>query len=248
MLSGEGYARSSIARRVSELKAFGKFLMREGLVDRNPFAGLQAPRQESRLPKVLSTQQIEDLLDAPPPNGVAGQRDRAILETLYGAGLRVSELVGLDVGDFDPSGATLRVTGKGDRERTALIGAFGVTALETYVTQARPQLASRANTTGPALFLNGRGSRLSQRSVQRILRRYARSIRLPDEVTPHTLRHTFATHLLNGGADLRVVQELLGHEALATTQVYTHVSQTRLRRAYLAAHPRAGALEPQSAT
>jgi integrase/recombinase XerC len=248
MLSAEGYARSSIARRVSELRSFGTFLAREGLVDRSPFAALSAPRQESRLPSVLSPSQVEDLINAPPAKGAAGLRDRAILETLYGAGLRVSELVGLNVADVDAAGHTLRVTGKGDRERTALIGRYGIQALEAYLERGRPELAAAAKRPEPAVFLNRFGRRLTTRSIQRLLRRYARSLRLSDEITPHTLRHTFATHLLNGGADLRVVQELLGHEALATTQVYTHVSQRRLRQAYLAAHPRSGAVEAQPTT
>jgi site-specific recombinase XerD len=240
-LTAEGYARTSIARRVSELRAFGRFLVNEGEAEFNPFAGLRAPRTSDRLPRVLSGQQVAALLDAPPVDGAEGLRDRAILETLYGGGLRVSELVGLDCCDFDRLGSTLRVSGKGDRERTALIGQFAVAALDRYLQEGRPEHAGASNGGTAALFLNTRGGRLSARSVQRLLRRYARSIRLPDGVTPHTLRHTFATHLLDGGADLRVVQELLGHAALATTQVYTHVSEARLREAYLGAHPRAGA-------
>ncbi len=238
-LSGEGYARSSIARRVSELRAFGTFLVREGMAELNPFAGMRSPRQETRLPKVLTVEQVFELLDAPTPDGVIGIRDRAILETLYGAGLRVSELTGLNSRDADLTASTLRVTGKGNRERTALMGAYAVMALERYLSESRPVLACGDGTTEPALFLNQRGNRLTARWVQQLLRRYALSVGLPDTVTPHTLRHTFATHLLSGGADLRVVQELLGHEALATTQVYTHVSQKRLRAVYLSAHPRA---------
>lgn len=240
-LAGQGLARASIARRASQLRSFGSFLVREGSAPANPFAGLRSPRVPDRLPDVLSTDQIEALLDAPPVRGAVGLRDRAMLETLYGGGLRVSELVTLDVGDYDANAATLRVTGKGDRERTALIGGFCIRAVDRYLTRGRPEFASQGRARDSALFLNHRGRRISSRSVQRMLRRYAKSVRLPESVTPHTLRHSFATHLLDGGADLRVVQELLGHAVLSTTQVYTHVSEARLRDAYLSAHPRAAA-------
>jgi len=238
-LSSSGYARASTARRVSELRAFGLFVATYGLAPRNPFAGLRSPRVPERLPKALSLDQMEDLLDAPPVAGAEGLRDRAILETLYASGLRVSELVGLDLPDYDARQATLHVTGKGDRERVALLGAHAVRAIDHYLAAARPELVTTTRGRSPALFLNRRGGRLGARSVQRLIARYAVAVRLPPATTPHTLRHTFATHLLGGGADLRVVQELLGHQRLATTQVYTHVSQTHLRESYLSAHPRA---------
>lgn len=234
-LAEEGIARASIARRVSQLRSFGAFRLH---TDRgaNPFAHVASPRVPARLPEVLSAGEAASLMDAPPPQGAAGLRDRAILEVLYGAGLRVSELVALDVGDVDPDGRTLRVLGKGNKERVALMGEPAARAVVRYTRESRPDLACR----GPAaaLLLNRRGARLSARYVQMLLRRYARAVGLRKRITPHTLRHTFATHLLDGGADLRVVQELLGHAQVSTTQIYTHVSQSRLREVYLGAHPR----------
>jgi site-specific recombinase XerD len=199
---------------------------------------------------VLSVEDAARLMDAPPDTDPAGLRDRAILETLYGAGLRVAELVGLNVTDYQPNAMVMRVTGKGNRERVALLGLCATAALARYLQVARPAFAAVERTTarrmrdGNALFLNARGGRLSARSVQRVVEHHALAAGLDVEITPHTLRHTFATHLMDGGADLRVVQELLGHQKLATTQVYTHVSQTRLGEAYLAAHPRAAARPP----
>jgi integrase/recombinase XerC len=258
-LHASGYERSSVARRVSELRAFGRFLLRGGLVVRDPFAHTSIPRTSHRLPGVLTAEEAGVLMDAPDPTGTLGVRDRAMLEMLYGAGLRVSELVGLNVGDYDATARTVHVVGKGNRERVALLGRVAGRRLGRYLSWARPELAARrvgtsvtgcaqvsergaaqvtgaAAASGKALFLNYRGGRLSERSVQRMLSKYARELGLT--VTPHTLRHSFATHLLDGGADLRVIQELLGHATLNTTQVYTHVSQERLRQVYVAAHPR----------
>jgi site-specific recombinase XerD len=234
-----GYAPGSVARRVSELRAFGSYLEDSGIVDHNPFQALRPPRTPDRLPVVLSRREVTELLDAPPVDGPAGVRDRAILEVLYGSGVRVSELAGLGVADYDARERTLRVTGKGDRERICLLGQPGSRALDRYIAKVRPELAARAKRPSRSLFLNQRGGGLSARSVQRMLRRYGRAAGLRTPVTPHILRHTFATHLTSGGADMRVVQELLGHESLATTQVYTHVSRAHLRASYLAAHPRA---------
>jgi integrase/recombinase XerD len=236
-------ARASVARRISELRAFGRFLLAEGLLDRNPFAGIDGPRLPSRLPKALSAEDAQALVTAPVDDGPHGLRDRAILETLYGGGLRVAELVGLDVADYRPDALTLRVTGKGNRERVALIGDWAADAIDLYLADGRAALMEAATRTTTALFLNGRGGRLSARSVQALTRRHARSVGL-DGVTPHVLRHSFATHLLDGGADLRVVQELLGHAQITTTQIYTHVSQARLRTSYLGAHPRADGRPP----
>ena len=268
-LAAAGYARESIARRVSELRAFGIFLVRDDIVDRNPFAALEAPRLPQRLPRILDVDEAAALMDAPPEDVAAGLRDRAILEVLYGAGLRVSELATLELGDYDAQAKTVRVTGKGEKERVALLGDPAVAALAVYLEQGRPVLAAgkgqfghgshgigASNASTPttsrrawadrnALFLNARGSRLGVRSVQRILEHYAKSIGITSEVTPHTLRHTFATHLMDGGADLRVVQELLGHVKVDTTQRYTHVSQGHLSDAYHQAHPRAHKGEPR---
>lgn len=235
-------ARSSIARRVSELRAFGKFLERnEGIA--GPLTHIRSPRVPERLPSVLSREEAAALMDAPPLEGVAGIRDRAVLELLYGAGLRVAELVGLDVHDLDLPDRGLRVLGKGDKERVALLGTPAVAATRRYLAEARPQLVASSE---QALFVNQRGGRLSARHVQTSIQRYSRSVGLRHRITPHTLRHSFATHMLDGGADLRVVQELLGHALVSTTQIYTHVSRARLREVYLRAHPRAGS-EPADA-
>jgi integrase/recombinase XerC len=243
-----GISRTSIARRVSELRSFGAFLVANGLAGANPFAGLKSPQVPSRLPSVLSPAEAGVLVAAPPDDSPLGLRDRAILEVLYGGGLRVSELVGLDVAHVSLAAKTVRVRGKGDRERVALLGDFALAALRRYLATGRPALAVAAAENGAPLFLNRRGARLTARSVQRLLVRHAGALGLGEDVTPHTLRHTFATHLMDGGADLRVVQELLGHRKLATTQVYTHVSQSQLRASYLAAHPRSGRAEPGSPT
>lgn len=237
-LAGRGIARASVARRASELRAFGRFLSREGLAPRDPFASCPLPRAPKRLPRVLTADQAADLLEAPAGDEPAGLRDRAMLECLYGGGLRVAELVGLDLRDLSLPSRTLRVTGKGDRERVALIGRSAVNAIARYQQAGRPALAAAAKRPNEALFLNQRGGRLTARSVQRIIAAAARAAGIDQRVTPHVLRHSFATHLMDGGADLRVVQELLGHQNLATTQVYTHVSQERLRQAYRGAHPR----------
>ena len=237
-LAGRGIARASVARRASELRAFGRFLSREGLSPRDPFASCPLPRAPKRLPRVLTAEQAGALLEAPADAEPAGLRDRAMLECLYGGGLRVAELVGLDLRDLSLASRTLRVTGKGDRERVALIGRSAVDALARSQQAGRPELVASARRPSEALFLNQRGGRLTARSVQRIIAAAARAAGIDQRVTPHVLRHSFATHLMDGGADLRVVQELLGHQNLATTQVYTHVSQERLREAYRGAHPR----------
>jgi integrase/recombinase XerC len=239
-LQSAGYSRSSVARRVSELRSFGRYLHEFGLCRANPFLALRLPRQDHKLPRVLTAEEAARLVESPDTGQPLGLRDRAMLETLYGGGLRVSELVGLDVGDYRSDRMLLQVVGKGDKERIALLGRAARVWLDRYLAEARPLLAvlaePRRTCDGVPLFLNFRGGRLTERSVQRLIEGYAKSLGL--RVTPHTLRHSFATHMLDGGADLRVIQELLGHESLGTTQVYTHVSQGRLRDVYLSAHPR----------
>jgi len=232
-----GYCKASIARRVSELRSFCNYLERNGELAKNPFAPLSSMRVPKRLPNYLSRQEMEVLLATPDPGKPQGLRDRAILELLYASGLRVSELVSLDLQDVDMSAAQIRVLGKGNKERITLLGRPAIAALKLYLRDARPQLMGTAATN--AVFLNRAGGRLSARSVQMSLTKYARQARIIRPVTPHILRHTFATHLLDGGADLRTVQELLGHSLLGTTQIYTHVSQERAREVYLGAHPRA---------
>jgi len=237
-LGGRGYARGSIARRVAEVRSFGAYLQREGWTATHPFLALQAPKAGRRLPNVLSVPETVLLLGQPDVHNALGLRDRAILEVLYAGGLRVSELVHLDLGDSDPRRGEVRVWGKGNKERIALLGQPAQRWLRVYVTEGRPRLLGH-RTRGEALFINRLGTRLTARSVQTILHRYSVRAGLDKRVTPHVLRHTFATHLLDGGADLRVVQELLGHAQLSTTQVYTHVSRSRLRSVYLRSHPRA---------
>ncbi|MBS1253313.1 MAG: Tyrosine recombinase XerC [Anaerolineales bacterium] len=246
-LHAQDYARSSIARRVSELRSFGRYLVREKILEANPFRAISSPKVPQRLPKYLEVDEVQRLLDVPETRDSDGKpspqglRDRAILELLYASGLRVSELTSLNVGDLDRERGQIIVTGKGDKERLVLIGEPAQHALSRYLADGRPQFVKKQAPASRPLFLNRLGSRLSDRSIQMILPILLFRSGLTKKVTPHTLRHTFATHMLDGGADLRVVQELLGHAQLSTTQVYTHVSQNRAREVYLGAHPRAGA-------
>jgi integrase/recombinase XerC len=226
-----GLARTSIARRLAALRSFYRFLLRRGRLALNPAGDVRTPRPEKSLPGYLPIDETEALLRAAERATPAGPRDRAVIEVLYATGIRVSELAGLDVEDVDLREGALRVLGKGGKERVVPMGAKAVDAVRAY-------LAGRPRATGP-LFVNERGGRLTVRSLHRVVRRRARAAGLHRRVTPHTLRHTFATHLLDAGADLRLIQELLGHARLGTTQKYTHVSTDRLMRVYDAAHPRA---------
>ena len=232
------YRSASVARRLSAVRSFHRFLLREGATPDNPARGVLQPRVPRGLPRPLSVEDVSAMLAAPPAWTPAGLRDRAILELLYGSGLRVSELVGMDVDDLDLEAGSLRVLGKGGKEREVPIGAFGREALSAYLTRVRPGLATRRSKG--ALLLNLRfGTRLARQSVGRIVVASAALAGVDKRVTPHTLRHSFATHLLEGGADVRVVQELLGHASVATTQVYTLVSKDHLREVYYTSHPRA---------
>ncbi len=233
-----GYAKSTIARRLASLRSFFRFCMREGWVDANPARPLRNPRKQRRLPHFLSDEQIGRLLRAPRADTALGVRDRAILETLYSAGLRGSELVALSDGDLDLADGIVRVQGKGRRERLAPIGSHASRALRNWL--ARRELDPRGPDGRKApLFVNRFGRRLTTRSVARMLEKYIAASGLDERTSPHTLRHSFATHLLDRGADIRSVQELLGHKSLATTQIYTHLSTASLRAAYEKAHPRA---------
>jgi integrase/recombinase XerC len=236
-LDDAGYVKASIARRVAELRSFGDFLVQEGVLEHNTFRRISAPRMPRRLPNYLTVEEIEQLLAAPDTSTPLGLRNRAIVEVLYGAGLRVSELAALDVRDVDLEQAQVRVMGKGNKERIGLLGRPAARAVQAYRSRGRPELLRRRPTQ--ALWLNHRGGRLSVRGVSYLLNKLGIEAGLSKKVSPHMLRHSFATHLLDGGADLRVVQELLGHENLATTQIYTHVSQSRAREVYIHAHPRA---------
>ncbi len=233
-LMEQGFARTSIARKLSAVRSFYKYLQREEMVSVSPAATISSPKLDRKLPVFLSQEETNRLVEAPDVTKPAGQRDRAFLELLYASGLRVSELAGLDIGQVDLEAREIRVWGKGSKERIVLMGDPAAKALTTYLDQGRPRLNKRDI---PAVFLNQDGGRLTVRSVQSLVQSYAKSVGISKDVYPHMVRHTFATHLLNGGADLRVVQELLGHASLSTTQIYTHVSKAQAKKVYLAAHP-----------
>jgi integrase/recombinase XerC len=241
-LATRGYARSSMARKTATVRTFYRWAARRSLVPGDPSAQLATPATGSRLPTVLKRGEVEAILEQPADDPV-GLRDRAILELLYGGGLRVAELCGLDAGDIDTGGRRVRVMGKGSKERVVPIGDFAADAVETYLAGGRPAFFGGAMLAGgeddAPLFLNRRGRRMSPRDVRAMVDRYGRQALPGRRVSPHTMRHTYATHLLEGGAEIRVVQELLGHASAATTQRYTHVSRGRLFEAYQTSHPRA---------
>lgn len=237
-LHERGFARSTIARRLASVRSWCRYLCRQGVLSSNPATGLRGPRQERKLPRFFSREEMLRLLDAPPAETPLGLRDRAILETLYSAGLRVSELAGLDLVDLDLGEGLAKVRGKGRRERLALLGPPATEAISVWIATRAALLGARA-VSQAALFVNKRGTRLTTRSVGRLLEKYLAQAGLDPEASPHTLRHSFATHLLDAGADIRSVQELLGHKSLGTTQMYTHVTTQRLRDSYHKAHPRA---------
>ncbi|MXZ89602.1 MAG: tyrosine recombinase XerC [Dehalococcoidia bacterium] len=217
-------APASVTRRTTTIHGFYRYLQREGATERDLLYGVALPKKPKRLPKVIEPPHLQALIEAPDTSTPQGLRDRAILELLYGGGLRISELVGLDVAGLDLVAGQALVLGKGDKERAVLFGEPAVRALQAYLDVARPEFAQGPE---PALFLNRSGKRLSARSVQYAVRRYALAAGIPEEVHPHLLRHSFATHLLDGGADIRIVQDLLGHTSANTTQIYTHVSRAR---------------------
>jgi integrase/recombinase XerC len=237
-LNDAGYAKASISRRLASLRSFFRFAQREGLADQNPAKPLRNPRAGRHLPHFLTTDEVRRLLTAPDGATYLGCRDRAILETMYSSGLRVSETVGLNDEDLDLQERVARIRGKGRRERLAPLGSYALSALRRWY--ARRRLAA-IDDRGPEspVFVNKFGRRLTTRSVARMLEKYLVQSDLDVRTSPHTLRHSFATHLLNYGADIRSVQELLGHKSLATTQIYTHISTAGLREIYQKAHPRA---------
>ncbi len=236
-LDENGYVRASIARRIFELRAFGDFLVRHHAWEQNLFRRIHAPRLAERLPRYLTPDEVQRLITVPDLRDPKGLRDRAILEVLYASGMRVSELAALNLGDLDLDAGEARVIGKGNKERIVLLGAPAIAALRSYLNQGRP--AQMGKTASRAVFLNRQGGRLSSRSVDTLVRTAGAAAGIRQTVTPHLLRHTFATHMLDGGANLRVVQELLGHENVVTTQIYASVTQRRAREIYLRAHPRA---------
>jgi len=238
-LTEAGYAGSTVARRLASMRSFFRYAQREGLVETNPAKPLRSPRRSRKLPHFLTGDEIGRLLSAPPSDEPLGLRDRAILETMYSAGLRVSETVGMNDGDLDQIEGVVHVRGKGRRERIAPLGSYALTALKRWL--AVRELSTREPEGAEApVFVNRFGRRITTRSVARMLEKYLKETGLDTRTSPHTLRHSFATHLLDRGADIRSVQELLGHKSLATTQIYTHVSTAGLREVYERAHPRAG--------
>lgn len=236
-------ARSSVARQVVSVRTFHQFCAEEGIVQTNPAAEVSPPKIEQRLPKAMSVGEVTQILDAVDRTEVTGLRDAALLELLYGTGARVSEICSLDVDDVTTAlaepDAGIRLLGKGGKERIVPLGSYAAAALSDYLVRARPTLAVGGKKHTPALLLNQRGTRLSRQSAWAVLQRVAATAGITTEVSPHSLRHSFATHLLDGGADLRVVQELLGHSSVATTQIYTLVTIDHLREVHAAAHPRA---------
>jgi len=231
-------SKRSVARKLSAIRVFFDFLLTEGVVESNPADEVSHPKLDRSLPEFLSVEEVKGLLEAPPGDTALGIRDRAILETLYSAGMRVAELAGIALDDLDLGGGVVKVVGKGDKQRNALLGRYAIEAIREYL-EIRREL--NRGQSGGHLFLSRTGRPLTERDIHRIVTRYARNLWGNRSVSPHTLRHSFATHLLDAGADLRDVQELLGHSSLSTTQIYTHVSIERLRAIYDEAHPHAKA-------
>lgn len=242
-LSEHQYSPATMARKIATLRSFYRWMDKISLVAANPMLLIRTPRQTKRLPKAIGVEQVEKLLSAPDDSDLLGARDRAILETLYSTGIRVSELVGINRGDIDESSEALIVRGKGRKERIVPLGSHALAALRHYTAMldAQPPRSNGKVEHESPLFINKHGTRLSTRSVRRKVSKYLVTAGLDPDISPHTLRHSFATHLLDNGADLRSVQELLGHQSLSTTQVYTHLTSQRLRAAYDQAHPRAEA-------
>ena len=239
-LRAEGLAPKTVERRVASMKSFHRFLVREGVTVNHPTASLPLPRVPERLPEVVSIDDVDRLLSQPFPEGPVGYRDRALLEVLYGCGVRASELTGLDLRDVDLTEGLLRVFGKGSKERVVPVAGAATSALSDYLVHGRPFLRTKkgASRQDPdAVFLNARGGRLTRVTVHSLVRAYGGRVGL--QLHPHTLRHSFATHMLEGGADLRALQEMLGHADISTTQIYTHVDRSHLREEYLSTHPRA---------
>jgi integrase/recombinase XerC len=236
-LMKQGLVKASIARKLSAIRSFYRYLLREGMMSTSPAATTSSPKLDRRLPSFLTLEEVKRLLEAPDLSTPQGQRDRALLELLYASGLRVSELVQLSLEQINLDTREIRVWGKGAKERAVLMGEPAAEALTTYLSQGRPKLLGKKRST--ALLVNRYGGRLPERRIQRILEKYAKLAGIDKRVHPHMLRHTFATHMLDGGADLRVVQELLGHADLSSTQIYTHVTKSQAKKVYLSAHPMA---------
>jgi len=238
-LMEEGFVKASIARKLSAIRSFYRYLLREEIISTSPVATTSSPKLDKRLPSFLTIEEINRLLEAPDISTPQGLRDQALMELLYASGLRVSELVSINLEQVNLDTNEIRVWGKGSKERVVLMGEPAARALTAYLRQGRPKLFGARIRMTNALFINRYGKRLRERRVQRILEKYTNIAGIGKRVYPHMLRHTFATHLLDGGADLRVVQELLGHASLSSTQIYTHVSKSQAKKVYLSAHPMA---------
>jgi len=237
-LQQQGLSRATMARKLAALRSFVRYLCRENVLSGNPIAAVATPKQDKKLPRFLYPVEIEMLITAPDITSTAGKRDRAVLETLYATGIRVSELVGIDLKDIDLANAVVKVRGKGNKERIVPLGRKSLESLTVYINDARIVFARKASENSNALFLNKYGKRLSDRSIRNILNKYVEEVALNQKVNPHMLRHSFATHLLNNGADLRSVQELLGHVKLSTTQIYTHLTRENIKNVHNETHPR----------
>jgi integrase/recombinase XerC len=238
-LAESNYSPATMARKIATLRSFYRWLERNSAIDANPMTLIRTPRQKRRLPKAIDVEQVEKLLSAPNDNTLLGARDRAILETLYSTGIRVSELVGINFGDIDETGQAIVIRGKGRKERIVPLGTHAMKAILHYLGVMEANAVPNESTD--PLFINKHTTRLSTRSVRRKVSKYLEQVGLDPAISPHTLRHSFATHLLDNGADLRSVQELLGHQSLSTTQIYTHLTTKRMRETYDQAHPRAEA-------
>ncbi len=237
-LNEKQYSKATIARKLATLRSFYKFLMKRNKVGVNPVASIRTPKQEKRLPHFLEYEEVKRLLQTPPLDNWLGARDRAILETLYSTGMRVSELVGLNMDDIDFLGEIVHIRGKGKKERINPIGSSALQVIQHYLEFRNKRAQNNPNFETKVLFLNKHGKRLSTRSVRRKMDKYLKMAGLDPSISPHTLRHSFATHMLNNGADLRSVQELLGHQSLSTTQIYTHLTTRKIKDIYQNAHPR----------
>lgn len=237
-LNDKEYSKATVARKLATLRSFYKFLVKRNEISANPVASIRTPKQEKKLPRFLEYEEVKRLLETPPMDTWLGARDRAILETLYSTGIRVSEVVALNMDDVDFLGEVVHVRGKGKKERIAPISSSALQTIQHYMEFRNKRAQNNSNFDSRVLFVNKHGRRLSTRSVRRKMDKYLKMAGLDGSISPHTLRHSFATHMLNNGADLRSVQELLGHQSLSTTQVYTHLTTNRLKETYDEAHPR----------
>lgn len=237
-MKGSGKSSRTISRHISSIRSFHQFLLREKVTTQDPTVHLELPKLEKKLPRVLSIEEVDRLIEAPDQSKPQGVRDVAILELLYGTGMRVSELLGLDISDIHLSMGFVRVFGKGGKERIIPLGSSAITACQQYIEYARPIFLEKQN-GNDAFFVNMRGARLTRQGCWKLLKVHALRAEIKKEMTPHLLRHSFATHLIENGADLRAVQEMLGHADISTTQIYTHVSRSRLKDVYVQFHPRA---------